>query len=114
MLQIHFEEGPGDILVFLTGREDIEALEKMLNEKSLLFPEKAMKLIVCPIFAALPPEEQVKAFAPAPQGTRKVILATNIAETSITINNIKYVVDSGLAKIRGYNAKLGTIKVEHK
>jgi ATP-dependent RNA helicase DHX8/PRP22 len=49
-----------------------------------------VKLLVCPIFAALPPDQQLKVFEPAPPNTRKVILATNIAETSITINGIKY------------------------
>jgi hypothetical protein len=64
-------------------------------------------MIVCPIFAALPTEEQVKAFEKAPPGSRKVILATNIAETSITINGIKYVIDTGVVKARGYNSQTG-------
>lgn len=66
-----------------------------------------MKLIVCPIFAALPSEKQMEAFDKAPEGCRKVILATNIAETSITINNIKYVVDTGYVKLRWFNPTNG-------
>ena len=66
------------------------------------------QLLVCPIFAALPTEDQMRAFEPAPAGHRKVILATNIAETSLTINGIRYVIDSGLVKIRKYDPGLGT------
>jgi len=71
-------------------------------------------LLVCPIFAALPPTQQLKVFEPAPPNARKVILATNIAETSITINGIKYVIDTGVVKSREYNAKIGldTLRVQ--
>jgi len=57
-LQIHLEEPIGDILIFLTGREEIEAMEKLLLEKSLLLPENSLKLLICPLYAALPTEEQ--------------------------------------------------------
>jgi HrpA-like RNA helicase len=63
--------------------------------------------LACPLFAALPPSQQQKVFDPAPVNTRKIILATNIAETSITIPGIKYVIDCGLAKLRGFNPKIG-------
>jgi len=63
---------------------------------------------VCPIFAALPSHKQLEVFKAAPEGTRKVILATNIAETSITIPNIKYVIDSGVVKQRYYNPRQGS------
>jgi HrpA-like RNA helicase len=59
------------------------------------------------IYAALPAEEQMKVFEDTPPGTRKIILATNIAETSITINNIKYVIDCGLSKMRAFNPRTG-------
>jgi len=59
------------------------------------------------LFAALPTEQQTKVFDPAPPGTRKIILATNIAETSITIRGVRYVVDTGKCKIRKFNAKIG-------
>jgi HrpA-like RNA helicase len=59
------------------------------------------------LFAALPPAQQQKVFEPAPHNTRKVVLATNIAETSITISGIRYVIDCGVAKVRGFNAKIG-------
>ena len=59
------------------------------------------------MFAALPAEKQAKVFEPAPQDTRKVILATNIAETSITINGVRYVVDTGKFKMWNFNSKIG-------
>eukprot|EP00727_Mastigamoeba_balamuthi_P012192 m51a1_g7596 putative atp-dependent rna helicase dhx8 (652) ;mRNA; f:224239-227355 len=110
-LQIHVDEPiGGDILVFLTGQEEIESLEKMLNERAArLKLVGAPELIVCPIFSALSSDVQMRAFERAPQGSRKVILATNIAETSITISGVRYVVDCGLVKARGYNSK---IKIE--
>lgn len=107
VLQIHMEESSGDILAFLTGQEEIEALAALLNEKARLLPLTYDKLLVCPIYAALPSEQQMLAFQPAPANTRKVILATNIAETSITINGVRFVVDCGLVKARGYNPKSG-------
>ncbi|KAF8981526.1 putative ATP-dependent RNA helicase dhr2 [Entomortierella lignicola] len=105
--QIHQEEAPGDILIFLTGQEEIENLEKLIEEYAVDLPPSVGKLIPCPIFAAQDSATQQKIFEPAPQGTRKVILATNIAETSITIPNIRYVIDTGCHKSRGYNAKIG-------
>jgi len=105
--QIHLDEAKGDILVFLTGQEEIETAQQLLEERSKLFPPETDKLLVCPIFAALPPEQQMEAFAPTPGGCRKVILATNIAETSITINGIRYVVDTGVHKSRVFHAKVG-------
>ncbi|KAG0353783.1 putative ATP-dependent RNA helicase dhr2 [Podila minutissima] len=105
--QIHQDEAPGDILIFLTGQEEIESLEKLIEEYAVDLPPTVGKLIPCPIFAAQDSATQQKIFEPAPHGTRKVILATNIAETSITIPNIRYVVDTGCHKSRGYNAKIG-------
>ena len=67
----------------------------------------APELIILPVYSALPTEMQQKIFEPAPQGTRKVVVATNIAEASITIDGIYYVVDPGFSKIKVYNPKLG-------
>jgi len=105
--QIHQEEQAGDVLIFLTGQEEIESLEKLIEEYAVDLPPSVGKLIPCPIFAAQDSATQQRIFEPAPQGTRKVILATNIAETSITIPNIRYVIDTGCHKSRGYNAKIG-------
>ncbi|PIA46633.1 hypothetical protein AQUCO_01500283v1 [Aquilegia coerulea] len=103
ILQIHLEEDPGDILIFLTGQEEIESLEKLVKDSLKQLPENNKKLIVVPIFSSLPSERQMRVFVPAPPGFRKVILATNIAETSVTIPGIKYVVDPGFVKARFYD-----------
>ncbi|CAK9228491.1 unnamed protein product [Sphagnum troendelagicum] len=105
--QIHMEESLGDILVFLTGQEEIESMERLLRERATHLPETALKLLVVPIYAALPSEHQMRVFQPAPVGARKVILATNIAETSLTIPGIQYVIDPGLVKARAYNPHTG-------
>ena len=86
--------------MFLTGQEEIESLAEMLEEKLPLFPKDAKSLLIYPLYAALPPEQQLAVFTPTPPDSRKVILSTNIAESSVTIQGIKYVVDSGMIKIR--------------
>ena len=108
-LQIHVDEplGSGDVLVFLTGQEEIEALERLLHEKAQCLPPQAGRLMVCPIYAALPAEQQMRVFERTPPGCRKVVLATNIAETSITISGVRFVVDTGVVKARTYNARIG-------
>nr|WMV69937.1 ATP-dependent RNA helicase DHX8 [Euglena gracilis]BDX17153.1 ATP-dependent RNA helicase PRP22C [Euglena gracilis] len=109
VLQLHLQEGPlqGDMLVFLTGQEEIDDAKKILEERSRRLSATAMKLKVVPLYAALPPDKQMLAFAPAPPGCRKVILSTNIAETSVTINGIRYVIDTGMVKAREYNPNTG-------
>ncbi|KAI8321913.1 ATP-dependent RNA helicase DHX8 [Martensiomyces pterosporus] len=108
-LQIHTEtpSNSGDILVFLSGQEDIENVERLLRESAANFPPGVPHLLPCPIFAALPQAQQSKVFEPAPEFTRKVILATNIAETSLTIPGIRHVVDSGVHKVRGFDPRIG-------
>ncbi|XP_017236149.1 pre-mRNA-splicing factor ATP-dependent RNA helicase DEAH10 [Daucus carota subsp. sativus] len=107
IFQIHLEEGPGDILVFLTGQEEIESVERLVRNRIRQLPEGSQNLSTFPIFSSLPSEKQLKVFAPAPPGFRKVILATNIAETSVTIPGIKYVIDPGLVKVRSYSSESG-------
>lgn len=100
-------QSEGDILVFLTGREEIESVQDTLLRCSELFPSDWLDMCVCPLFAALPSSLQHRVFQPGPQGSRKVILSTNIAETSITIPGVRYVVDTGVVKARGYNPHVG-------
>nr|VDC97460.1 unnamed protein product [Brassica oleracea] len=107
IFQIHSEEEEGDILVFLTGQEEIESVERLVQEKLKHLPEDERKLLPLAIFSALPSEQQMRVFAPAPIDFRKVVLATNIAETSITIPGIRYVVDSGVVKARTYDPNKG-------
>jgi HrpA-like RNA helicase len=106
-LQIHREQPAGDILVFLAGQEEIEALEKLLHDASEQLPPTAMKLMPVPLFASLPNTQQAKVFDPTPSGIRKCVLATNIAETSVTIPGIRYVIDSGVSKIRSFDPRIG-------
>ncbi|XP_074585587.1 pre-mRNA-splicing factor ATP-dependent RNA helicase DEAH10 [Curcuma longa] len=107
IFQIHLEETAGDILAFLTGQEEIESVERLIHERIRQLPDGSQNLLVVPIYASLPSEQQMNAFKPAPSGFRKVILATNIAETSVTIPGIKYVIDPGLVKARSYNPVTG-------
>lgn len=107
VIHIHVSEAPGDILVFLTGADEIETSADVLNEKMKSLGSDAGELIVLPVYSALPTEMQSRIFEPTPPGARKVILATNIAETSLTIDGIFYVVDPGFAKVNMYDPKLG-------
>ncbi|KAF9236191.1 P-loop containing nucleoside triphosphate hydrolase protein [Melanogaster broomeanus] len=88
--QIHVDKPPGDVLIFLPGQEDIESLDKSIKMYARRLPEERMKVLICPMYASLPPSQQARIFSSTPANTRKCILATNIAETSITIPGIKY------------------------
>ncbi|KAF2294958.1 hypothetical protein GH714_029746 [Hevea brasiliensis] len=107
IFQIHLEEAPGDILVFLTGQEEIESVERLVQEQLHKLPEANRKLLIVPMFSSLPSEQQMRVFMPASAGHRKVILATNIAETSVTIPGVKYVIDPGFVKARSYDPVKG-------
>ncbi|KAI0464679.1 hypothetical protein LJB42_002299 [Komagataella kurtzmanii] len=106
VLSIHKNESRGDILVFLTGQEEIDTCCEVLYEK-LIDLHQENELIILPIYSSLPSEMQSKIFEPTPVGKRKVIIATNIAETSITIDGIYYVIDPGFVKVNAYDPKLG-------
>ncbi|KAI8374373.1 P-loop containing nucleoside triphosphate hydrolase protein [Radiomyces spectabilis] len=115
VLQIHMSEPEGDILVFLTGEEEIEqACRKIKAEgDELIRSQDAGPLKVVPLYSTLPPSAQQRIFDPAPParkpgGTpgRKVVVSTNIAETSLTIDGIVYVIDPGFAKQKVYNPRI--------
>jgi pre-mRNA-splicing factor ATP-dependent RNA helicase DHX38/PRP16 len=106
VLQIHLTSPKGDILVFMTGQEDIEATCSVVEERLELLDDPA-PLAVLPIYSQMPADLQAKIFQPTPDGRRKVIVATNIAETSLTVDGILYVVDGGYAKVKVYNPKVG-------
>lgn len=115
------ENKNGDILVFLPGQEDIEDLQELLlNKKEEIaneFPEKKIEFKILPLFSSLPSDQQMKIFRPLKnkygKTIRKIILSTNIAETSLTIKNIKFVIDSGFFKMRKFFPKLNidTLKI---
>lgn len=112
VVQIHNSESEGDVLLFLTGEEEIESCCRQLRKETLRYPESG-ELMVVPLYSSLPPMQQQKIFEapPGPRypggpGGRKVVVATNIAETSITIDGIVYVVDPGFAKQKVYNPRI--------
>lgn len=108
IFQIHQEAPPSqDILVFLTGQEEIEALARTCRDISKHLPDGCGPMVVVPLYASLPPVQQLRVFQPAPKGSRKVILSTNIAETSVTISGIKFVVDTGMVKAKRFNPDSG-------
>ncbi|KAL4627006.1 hypothetical protein ACB092_05G136400 [Castanea dentata] len=103
VLSIHNQEPMGDILVFLTGQDDIDTAVKLLNEEAQSNGKNSSGLLVLPLYSGLPRAEQELIFTPTPRGKRKVVISTNIAETSLTLEGIVYVVDSGFSKQRFYN-----------
>ncbi|KAL7529755.1 hypothetical protein ACHAXR_004121, partial [Thalassiosira sp. AJA248-18] len=137
VIQIHKYTPPdGDVLVFLTGQDEIEDLASLIKKYlEDLIPDDTEGntandtvqnikgigtsidtgnsvivngVLLCVLYASLPPEQQMLAFRPKPDGcSRKVILATNIAETSVTLDGIRYVVDCGKHKSREYKSSTG-------
>ncbi|KAK7417502.1 Salivary acidic proline-rich phosphoprotein 1/2 [Neonectria magnoliae] len=109
VFRIHLEEQlPGDILAFLTGQEEIESAQKLIEEYAETLASNIPKIKVFPLYGQLSMEAQRQAFLPVKaKFTRKIVLATNIAETSVTVPGVKYVVDCGKAKLKQYRARLG-------
>ncbi|KAI0028653.1 P-loop containing nucleoside triphosphate hydrolase protein [Vararia minispora EC-137] len=117
VLMIHRAEDPGDVLLFLTGEEEIEdACRKIKLEADDLLnsdPDSIGPLVCIPLYSSLPPQQQQRIFDPAPTSNRpdgppgrKVVVSTNIAETSLTIEGIVYVVDPGFSKQKVYNPRI--------
>ncbi|XP_057433734.1 pre-mRNA-splicing factor ATP-dependent RNA helicase DEAH7-like isoform X2 [Lotus japonicus] len=113
-MTIHLTSPPGDILIFMTGQDDIEAACYALAERmdqimvsSSSSKKQVPKLLILPIYSQLPADLQAKIFQKAEDGARKCIVATNIAETSLTVDGIHYVIDTGYGKMKVYNPRLG-------
>ena len=98
---------PGDMLVFLTGQEDVETVCTLLAEKATTLSAQVPALWILPLYAALGPTQQRTVFEPTPKNTRKIIVATNIAESSVTIPGIRIVIDNGLVKVKEHRSGLG-------
>lgn len=107
VIQVNQGEPTGDILCFLPGQEDIDKTVEIIKSVSPELPKEAPQLVPMPLYAALPPQEQIKIFTKLKKGQRKVIISTNIAETSVTVPGIKYVIDSGLRKVKVWRHQLG-------
>eukprot|EP01082_Thalassiosira_pseudonana_P009772 g8712.t1 g8712 contig33:45011-47304(-) len=112
-IQIHKCEGPGDILVFLTGEQEIEQACEEIRGGAMDMGKDAPELVVYPLYSSLPPAQQRKIFSAAPGPRvvggppgRKVVVSTNIAETSLTIDGIVYVIDPGFSKQKVYNPRI--------
>jgi ATP-dependent RNA helicase DDX35 len=103
VFDIHEQEPEGDILLFLTGREEIDTALQLISDRAASLHPKAQALLGLPLYAGLTSEQQMYVFEPAPESTRKVIASTNIAEASVTVDGIVYVIDCGYAKLRAYN-----------
>ncbi|XP_068173354.1 probable ATP-dependent RNA helicase DHX40 isoform X2 [Antennarius striatus] len=113
-LDIHTSEMAGDILVFLTGQVEIERACDLLYEKAELIDynydvqdQTVEGLLILPLYGSMPTDQQRQIFQPPPSGIRKCVVATNIAATSLTIDGIKYIVDSGFVKQLIHNSRVG-------
>ncbi|KAM7501144.1 hypothetical protein LguiB_000048 [Lonicera macranthoides] len=113
VVQIHLYEPPGDVLVFLTGEEEIEDACRKITKEVGNMGDTVGPVKVVPLYSTLPPAMQQKIFDPAPPplteggpAGRKIVVSTNIAETSLTIDGIVYVIDPGFAKQKVYNPRV--------
>ncbi|HIE5388789.1 TPA: ATP-dependent helicase HrpB [Enterobacter cancerogenus] len=96
---------PGSLLLFLPGVGEIQRVQKQLASRI------GRDVVLCPLYGALPLSEQRKAILPAPEGQRKVVLATNIAETSLTIEGIRLVVDSAQERVASFDPRTGLTRL---
>ncbi|CAI5937583.1 unnamed protein product [Closterium sp. NIES-64] len=113
-IDIHMGSEPGDILVFLTGQDEIERAVAAMEERIRSSDHgHCMDALILPLHASLPPELQVRVFMPAPAGCRRIIVATNVAETAVTLDGIVFVVDPGHVKQKQYdpNTQLAALTV---
>ncbi|KAJ9508751.1 hypothetical protein QJQ45_028061 [Haematococcus lacustris] len=113
VVQIHTCEPPGDILLFLTGEEEIEDACRKINKEVQQLGDRVGPVKVLSLYSTLPPQQQQRIFEPAPPPAReggpagrKIVISTNIAETSLTIDGIVYVIDPGFAKQKVYNPRI--------
>ncbi|GJQ10468.1 hypothetical protein GpartN1_g2259.t1 [Galdieria partita] len=106
VIQIHANEPLGDILLFLTGEEEIEETCKRLNQDIPLLVKDPKPFRILPLYSSLPPSAQQRVFEPPPSNGRKIIVATNIAETSLTIDGVVYVIDPGFSKQKIYDPRV--------
>ncbi|KAI8825670.1 P-loop containing nucleoside triphosphate hydrolase protein [Fimicolochytrium jonesii] len=114
VLHIHKNEEPGDVLVFLTGQQEIEQATRLFQEAheeldydEVRYRSTVRDVAIFPIYSSLETLEQRAIFDHAPDGVRKIVFATNIAQTSVTIPGIRYVVDSGFVKQKMFDAQTG-------
>jgi len=107
VFDIHAREPDGDILVFFSGRDEIESALQAIADRHGELEVRGRTLMPLPLYAGLSTEQQMLIFDKTPQGMRKVVFATNIAEASVTIDGVVYVVDCGFSKLRVFDATTG-------
>ncbi len=114
VMEIHLDQPPGDILVFLTGQQEIENIcDKIFKAAECIDYEYAIQckeikgLAVLPLYGSLPSEQQQQVFKRSDRQIRRVIVSTNIAATSVTVDGVVYVIDSGYVKQMVYNPRTG-------
>lgn len=105
-VQIHLYEGEGDILIFLTGEDEIEQAVAKISLEIAQLDEQKRPVLVLPLYGALSSENQQKVFGKTPENGRKIVISTNIAETSVTIDGVVFVIDCGLAKQKVFNPRM--------
>eukprot|EP01147_Barroeca_monosierra_P005417 gene5417-8882_t len=103
---IHNTKPDGDILIFLTGQDEVDEAVKELKQRTESSRYRKPPLIL-PLYGALPAQQQMRVFEYARGGQRKIVVSTNIAEASVTIPGIVYVIDCGFVKLKGYNPQTG-------
>ncbi|KAJ4351780.1 uncharacterized protein N0V89_007123 [Didymosphaeria variabile] len=106
-MSIHTNESDGDILLFVTGREEIDDTIDMIADHIADLPPGSKTLQPLPLYAGLPTDQQMYVFQKPGENVRKIIVATNIAEASVTIDGIIYVIDTGYVKLRTYDPAVG-------
>lgn len=109
-IELHLNEVPGDILIFLTGQEECEKAVEMLEEEQRRLKSSSYlknTLLPLPLYAGLSATHQLAVFEPTPRNHRKIVVATNVAETSVTIEGVVYVIDCLFSKQRCFNPLTG-------
>ncbi|KAG0651067.1 putative ATP-dependent RNA helicase prh1 [Hyphodiscus hymeniophilus] len=109
ILRLHISEPlPGDILAFLTGQEEIETLQAQLEQYASQLTKAVPRMKIMPLYGSLSAQAQQEVFEKVKETrTRKVVLATNIAETSVTVSGVRFVIDCGKSKVKQYRPRLG-------
>ncbi|KAH8795205.1 ATP-dependent RNA helicase DHX8 [Flagelloscypha sp. PMI_526] len=108
VMQIHVSEPLGDILLFLTGQEEIDAACEILSERMDALGPKVPELIMFPIHSALISEVPSRVFKSTPPGARRVVIVTDVVEAKLAFPSIYYVIDPGFSKQNVYDPRLGT------
>ena len=112
IIQQSIDKDDGSILVFLPGQKEIRNVQKLLHEKLSTATKQEKDIIITPLFGDLNLQEQQLAIAPAKNNQRKVVLATSIAESSLTIHGVNIVIDAGKSRVAAFDARTGMTRLQ--